>query len=124
MSLFKLGDFTLHSGQNTNWIIDCNALSDDDLECLAHIGRALVGPFGNVTGIPKGGLRFAKKMKKYSSIGPDLIVDDVFTTGNTITEMRKSLFIDKEIFGLVIFSRTRTVPGWITPIFTLFSEVT
>lgn len=120
MSLFRLGDFKLHSGQESNWIIDCQALTDNDLKCLAHLGRALVGPFGNVIGIPTGGNRFANAMQKYSSIGPDLVVDDVYTTGISMLGMN---FMSNEK-GLVIFTRTRVVPGWITPIFTLFSDVT
>ena len=113
MPLFNLGDFKLHSGVDSNWIIDCNELTDDDLACLAHIGRALVGSFGEVHGIPNGGLRFATALTKYSTIGPTLIVDDVFTTG---VSMNKRYTGNEK--GLVIFSRNRNVPDWITPIFT------
>ena len=120
MSLFKLGDFKLHSGQESNWIIDCKYLTEYDYECLAHIGRALVGSYGFVRGIPEGGLRFATALQKYSSIGPELIVDDVYTTG---ASMRGMDFMGNEK-GLVIFARAPIIPGWIVPIFSLYNEVT
>lgn len=119
MSLFKFGNFKLHSGLESNWIIDCNELTDDDLICLAHIGRSLVGPFGTVIGIPNGGTRFAKTLGAlYSTIGPTLIVDDVYTTGKSMDER----YTGSEK-GLVIFMRGlfRT---WVTPIFQLTGHVT
>ena len=120
MSLFKLdleSGFNLHSGQISNWIIDCNALTDDDLQCLAHLGRALVGPFGFCVGIPKGGLRLAMALARYSTIGPCLVVDDVFTTGQSMEEYNTG-----EEKGLVIFARA-TTPEWITPIFKVSGNV-
>ena len=131
MSLFKLGDFKLHSGEQSNWIIDCDALTDDDLECLAHLGRTLVGPFGEVHGIPNGGLRFAKALTKYSTKGPPLIVDDVYTTGTSMEAIfckvsNATSALDSDLWpkGLVIFSRRNlSGPYWVNAIFTIDQEI-
>lgn len=118
MSLFELRGCVLHSGSWSNWMIDCNSLTDDDLECLAYLGRALVGPFGEVMGIPNGGLRFAKAMEKYATFGPRLIVDDVYTTGDSI-----NTWYGDGVKFLVIFAR-RQPPPWIKFIWQIGTEVT
>lgn len=112
--MFKKGEFTLHSGQKSDFLIDCEALTDEDLEALAHIGHKLVGPFSTVLAIPRGGLRFGKAMEAYrGEKGPPLIVDDVLTTA-------KSMYshYTKNCKGLVIFSRGLT-PRWVKAIFTM-----
>ena len=35
MILFQSGHFTLHSGAHTFWKVDCDALTDGDLDTLA-----------------------------------------------------------------------------------------
>lgn len=106
ISLFKQGDFTLHSGDKSDWIIDCNALSDENLKILALIGSRLVEPFSLVYGIPRGGLRFEIALIKYAvplKISANcLVVDDVLTTGKSMQETMEEL---KATQGLVIFAR-------------------
>ena len=111
MSLFSKGDFTLHSGRATSWRINCEALTDDDLEALAHLAAHMTPDFGDVYGVPNGGIRFAHAMWKYRTAGPLLIVDDVYTTGQSMREAKRS----ENDVGLVIFARSQ-LPPWITAV--------
>lgn len=113
MNLFQSGEFCLHSGAHSSWKIDCDALTDDDLATLARqVGRMM--HFGEVIGIPSGGLRFAKALQKYVFLTwPPLIVDDVLTTGKSMEEWRLKY---PGASGVVIFARGR-VPSWVTALF-------
>lgn len=64
-SLFQHGNFLLHSGDTTSFKIDCDALSDDDIETLAFEISLRVPPFSNVEGVPTGGLRLAQALERY-----------------------------------------------------------
>jgi orotate phosphoribosyltransferase len=114
MSLFQVGLFQLHSGGESNFRINCEELSYADLQALAHIGASMVGPFGDVIGIPTGGQRFADLMWQYRTVGPLLIVDDVMTTGRSMREAQQN----DDDKGLVIFLRGYPKGlGWVTAIF-------
>lgn len=120
--LFQTGEFTLHSGQKTNFKIDCDALSDSDIASIARMLVDRLAPFGEVEGVPQGGLRLANELRKYALPGVQrkgwygatslLIVDDVFTTGMSMEEHRGW----RPAQGAVIFAREDT-PHWITPLF-------
>lgn len=114
MALFKLGDFTLHGGERSYFKIDCDALSDSDLVCVAWLLSQRLPPFGEVEGVPSGGLRLAEQMCLYSRVGPLLIVDDVLTTGKSITQHRGG----RDAIGAVIFQRDHAL-SWVTPLFLL-----
>ena len=117
MQLFKLGDFTLHSGSKSFWKIDCDALSDADWAVLARLVSESVPRFKKVIGIPEGGLKLAKALKPFRFPNPEnpvLIVDDVLTTGSSMERVRQS--INDECVGAVIFARGEC-PNWIKPLF-------
>ena len=114
VALFKCGKFTSHSGLQLNWKIECDALSDDDWQGLACIASEILPPFGNVEGVPRGGLKFADALRQYITTGPLLICDDVCTTGNSMETFRNN----RNAIGVVAFSRGIS-PGWIIPLFTL-----
>lgn len=128
MNLFQTGDFTLASGENSGWKIECDSLGEADWEALAKITVKMIGrPFGVAYGVPKGGIPFADELEKFSSgagSDPILLVDDVLTTGASMTEYRDFLFelewmqINAPVLGIVAFARRRP-PDWITPIFQL-----
>ena len=103
MNLFQYGKFTSHAGKELNWKIECDALTDDDWECLAEM-IAERTRFGSVYGIPRGGTKLAKALEKYVTPGHPLrlVVDDVFTTGKSMKEVMK----DKDL-GFVVFARSR-----------------
>lgn len=120
MSLFELGNFTLASGQKSDYKIDCDSLTDDDIETIARmIDDNLRIKFRTVEGVPTGGLKLAEAMKQYAT--PDepgvvLIVDDVWTTGSS---MRKQRANRTSTTGAVIFARGRVEP-WVLPLFTMY----
>src|SRR5471030_485851 len=83
-NLFNNGDFRLSSGLISTLKIDCDALSEMDIESCAAMLSNLVCPFGKVEAIPKGGCRLAVAMEKYSTVGKVLICDDVYSTGSSM----------------------------------------
>lgn len=118
MNLFQLGSYKLASGIVSGFKIDCDALTDSDWDCLAYLGSCIISPFGSVAGVPRGGLRFARALSKYSTTGPRLIVDDVFTTGRSIRK-----FMDPSDYrALVAFARV-TPPYWIQSVFNLSAGI-
>lgn len=89
MALFNLGWFVGASGQSLPWKIECDALTVDDWACLAFMIRERSGPFGSVVGIPSGGIPLQVALEKYVTLGPRLLVDDVYTTGGSIAKHRQ-----------------------------------
>jgi hypothetical protein len=100
--LFKLEDFISHAGLPLFWKVECDALTDDDWKCLAKMATTILPPFGLVVGIPRGGLKFADALSKYVTVGPDLIADDVLTTGSSFFP-----YLEKNptLIGIVVFAR-------------------
>lgn len=120
MTLFKLGDFVSHSGKPLRYKIECDTLTDDDLECIAYI-IASETSFSSVVGVPTGGCRLAEALRPYSIAFSQytLLVDDVMTTGASMEEMKTTLSSDIDednIDGWVIFSETDN-PYWIRSVF-------
>jgi orotate phosphoribosyltransferase len=118
MSLFQLGDFTLHTGGKSDLKIDCDALTDDDITVLAHVIQENMPPFSTVVGIPKGGLRLANALQQYTKADANriLIVDDVLTTGRSMREAYTVWKRDhNEVIGCVIFARG-PLPVWLEPV--------
>jgi len=123
MSLFIRYDRpkTLHSGGESNYLIDCNALTDEDLAAIARRLSELTGPFGGILWVPRGGERIGRALELYVSKKSHtlLLVDDVWTTGSSLTEVREKIERDttrdhwKTILGAVIFVRGRTAPDWV-----------
>lgn len=115
--LFVNGEFTSHSGLKLPFKIDCDALTDNDLDTLAvEITRRVVR-FKSVHGIPRGGWRLAGALRRYatgSNLDPVLIVDDVLTTGASMQEGRRRY--GSNTIGVVIFARG-PCSDWIVPLF-------
>lgn len=132
--LFTDGKFTSHAGLELFWKINCDALTDEDLQCLAAQAVEPLMNFKRVIGVgdreQSGGHRFATFLTPYCK--PDgwdiLLVDDVWTTGSSMRAAREKLIVSTtvrkverkalEIHGLVIFARA-PVDWWVTPMFTL-----
>ncbi len=134
--LFQLGEFTLSSGRPSQWKVDCDALSDDDMAALAVMATNWLPfyQFGFVVPVPKGksdspidnAKRFADALQPYAMAGSRdvLVVDDVLTTGDSMAKCRDAYVAQhhpqvQEIMGLVLFARTKA-PGWIIPLFQLW----
>lgn len=107
--------------------IDCDALTDTDLETLALHFAAAIKPagqvYGEIVGVPRGGVRFADALQRHVRTSGNqwqthLIVDDVLTTGNSMEAYWRERYPNRfsGVRGLVIFARG-PCPEWITPIF-------
>lgn len=123
LSLFIKKDFISHAGIPLDFKIECDSLTDEDLDTLAYLVDQRLN-FSKVVGIPKGGLRFAKALEKYQTgqgTHPILLVDDVLTTGGSMNLHKINLHPAK-VRGLVIFSRCQpgTVPDWIDVLFRMW----
>lgn len=118
-NLFQKMDFTSHSGKRLDWKIECDALTDADIETLAFIISKRY-KFCKVNGIPRGGLKLEKALLKYRDKRSDtfLIVDDVLTTGKSMEVKKKEIGgrFPRNIQGAVLFARGKC-PDWITPVF-------
>jgi len=117
--LFRCGLYTLHSGDTSEFKIDCDALTDADLNVVAHELRKRLPPFSAVVGVPTGGERIAEKLRPYGNTNGAkiLIVDDVLTTGASMEECRNG----QDVIGAVIFARGKC-PEWVTPLFQMEAE--
>lgn len=115
MTLFRLGRFTLHSGSESKFKIECDALTEGDLEALAWLIAKKMPPFLRVEGVPRGGLGLASKLERYADAKAKLtlIVDDVCTTGASMEKQRKGR---SDVIGAVIFTRGEC-PTWVLPLF-------
>ena len=116
----------MHSGGTAHYKVECDALTDDDLDTLAYIVaekvRSMMPDHSgsgilSVYGVPSGGTRFAKALEKYTDpCGTlKLIVDDVLTTGKSM-EVAKAQGHGEH--GVVIFARG-ICPDWVKPIFSM-----
>jgi orotate phosphoribosyltransferase len=111
--------FTMHSGETSDFKIECDALTDEEIETFAMlIARRF--KFTNVIGIPRGGRRIALALSKYRDRPPKqmqwLIVDDVLTTGANMDKHRGA----PSDIGVVLFARG-PCPDWVHPVFQLWS---
>lgn len=122
MNLFQLGKITLNSGKKSFFKIECDALTEEDWDCLAEIAMEEVIPgfkIKEIISVPTGGDPFAKALQKFIDPEGDviLIVDDVLTTGKSIDKVKKQVMREmkkkdpdadlSEIFQLVAFSRNK-----------------
>jgi hypothetical protein len=129
MALILTEPFISHSGMRLPFKIDCDALSNEDLDALAKIVSDKF-TFCWTWGVPTGGERFAKALEKYTDATSlnVLIVDDVWTTGASVEKkVRELKSYDQHSYwgvpsvnymSVVIFARGPT-PHWVYPIFTL-----
>ncbi len=116
MTLFKNEKVISHAGLHLPFKIECDALTEEDIETIAAIISRKY-KFRAVCGIPRGGIRLAAALQKYlSNEGLVLIVDDVLTTGLSMEDARRQ--IGGDAFGIVIFARGKC-PEWVKPIFQL-----
>lgn len=108
MSLFIKKNFISAAGLPLDFKIDCDDLSWSDYETLAYMASKLIGPFGNVYGVPSGGIEFAIALIPYKTPNHNgnLIVDDVYTTGKSLDKFIVDNRIDYSE-TCVIFNRSK-----------------
>lgn len=101
------------------WKIECDALDDGDVECIARIAFDLIQRLeigvDNFIGVPRGGVRLADAMQALA--GPrgqrKMVVDDVLTTGRSVAGWMAKEQTD---LALVIFAR-RPCPSGVYALF-------
>ncbi len=121
MGLFQQGEFVLHSGERSDFRIDCNALTAADIEALAAQLRRRLPEFREVAGVPSGGERLAAALAPFATgqvADLPLIVDDVYTTGSSMAAWRGQ----QRALGAVLFARRAVAEPWILPLFTMTRE--
>jgi len=124
VNLFQQKEFFMHSGEFTTFKIECDALTDEDIETVAYLISKKFN-FNRVQGIAKGGTRLGIALQKYciEDSKNSLIVDDVLTTGSSMKDARYSMWAvypgGERVIGVVIFARGKC-PDWITPIFQIW----
>jgi hypothetical protein len=107
----------MHSGAQSDFKIECDALTDEEIETFAML-IANRFKFSHVSGVPTGGYRIGNALRKYCELGgasPWLIVDDVLTTGCSINDYRQTC----DAIGVVLFARG-PCPDWVYPVFQLW----
>lgn len=116
-SLLQSSSFTTHAKIESNWKIECDVLTDEDWMVLARLGKTLIGDFGIVEGIPRGGIKFANELDKLKNQNSKtiLIVDDVCTTGKSLIDFSERF--NHQPLALVAFNRGRFNPWWLNSIF-------
>ena len=119
-NIFKFGKFILSSGKESDYKIDCDGLSDEDIEFFARLISQNIN-FKGVYGIPTGGNRLADALRKYCVLDQDeqyLIVDDVMTSGKSFEKAKEKLSKYPNIIGVCIFCRDKYAkPDWVRSIF-------
>ncbi len=122
MNLFEKKEHFMHSGGFSNFKIECDALTDEDIETLAYLISQKFNFFRVNEVLSSHKPRLGIALQKY--INPDsknsLIVDDVLTTGASMEDAKFSTWAEypdgKEVIGVVIFARGEP-PEWVTPMF-------
>lgn len=117
-NFIQIGEFPLHSGGVSYFKLECDKFTQTDWEALAFIASKR-WRFRSVHGIPTGGMRLAAAMRQYEthdSRDPVMIVDDVLTSGGSLTQARAMYNADDFIIGYVAIARRPTLP-WVVPFF-------
>lgn len=132
MSLLQWGNFTLHAGGRSWWRIDCDSLTDSEINLIAKLIHERIGilrftvcPDSHPGScVPKLVDVMNRLYAGGSAEAPILIVDDVLTTGSSMIARRSqieesmspSYYREGGIVGAVIFARG-PCPDWIMPLF-------
>lgn len=128
MSLFEFGQFTMASGRESRFKIECDAVTPEQWASFASLARPLLPAYGRVIGVPRGGVYWASCFAQWVTPGSRrvLMVDDVWTTGGSmvrcVLDHRTHGLQGDPWHGLVLFARG-PVPSHVTALFTLHPEI-
>ena len=123
MKLFQIGDFKSHAGLPLSWKIECDAITNDEWQCIARmIMEYQKEPFRYAVGIPRGGHGLGFALNAHATDNPDhrvLICDDVYTTGTSFKEfVIQENYNEEEIIKWVAFARKPTTDN-VNALFTM-----
>jgi len=122
VSLFNKGIFHLFSGRTTDWVIDCNALSQDDWECIRNLVLERHPNFSHVAGVSTNGKRLADLLSSFCTNGDVLLVDDVLKVNvmhaHRLYYRTRQEYHDRDVSGYVIFACV-PCPTWVRALWQL-----
>ncbi len=106
-NLFQWGKFESASGRILDWKIECDALTQEDWDCIARASLPLIGEFGHAVGVPQGGMALARALAPHADPKSAilLLVDDVWTTGASMRSMLGRIVAMPDWKGFVAFAR-------------------
>jgi orotate phosphoribosyltransferase len=125
MNLFQAGSFTLRSGRQSSYKLECDALSPDDWAGVAAmiLEERIAPPFRACYGVPRGGIPLACALMPFATGNPEhpaLLCEDVLTTGGSmerhLAHLRDEAGVPGPFIGVVLFARG-ACPEWVTPVF-------
>jgi hypothetical protein len=110
-ALFQQCDFISAAGLPLTWKIECDQLSEADWRTIAMVGAKALPAFREAIGVPRGGVKLSGFLNEYATPEADrvLIVDDVWTTGKSLTEFARE-HATGEWRGFVAFARGSLPP--------------
>lgn len=128
MGIFQRGLFIFSSGRRSDWKVEIDKADDEDIKTLALRGIEKLDGFSKVIPVPKGksgspidnAKRIAEVLQPFAEPDnehlPVLVVDDVYTTGDSINaEMKLHGY---NVMGLVLFAHAKP-PPWINAVWIL-----
>lgn len=123
LALFQEGNFTLNSGKRSIYKIECDAMTSADWAGVAAMAQEenLLGVFGAVLGVPRGGVPFAAALQRYMTPGSRtlLIAEDVVTTGGSMEryrcEIKDYAAQFERVIGICFVARGKC-PEWVRPV--------
>lgn len=116
MTWLQVEPITLAGGRESRFKVECDHLSDEEVQAACDLLALLLPPFGYLYGVPTGGERVAAALEKYRDPAEPviLVVDDVWTTGGSMRAYMDAEGIPTHR-GAVLFARG-PVPSWVTPL--------
>lgn len=125
--LIQRGSITLSSGRESGFKIECDRLSDEQIHTFAWMIKEQMD-FRRVVSVPRGGNRLARALINFTRPFSKhiLVVDDVLTTGESISEVmdreEEKLSRDSSfsVIGVTMFARGELPPD-VTALFSMDS---
>ena len=112
INLFQKIDFISHAGLPMKWKIECDALTENDWECLTQMIIELEPQkWRAAVGIPRGGIPLGMALNKFGTGNPDhpiLIADDVYTTGTSFKDYKQQHYANEYTLEWCVFARKPT----------------
>lgn len=108
-------EVTLASGRTSEFKIECDALTPEDIDAaawlMAKLAQERVYSWHKVVGVPRGGVPLAEAIDRLFVTNPKsrrlLVVDDVWTTGYSMGKFIDSLDLPNNtiVVPVVLFAR-------------------
>lgn len=119
MSLFTKN---IAVGRNIKWVIDCDAFTSTDWDCIADLIRERHPQYSHVEGVTHQAKPLVDRLNRYTTNGPVLLVDTVLDVELMLAARlwfrTRKRFVNLEVCGYVIFA-TLPCPQWVRALWQL-----